>query len=95
MPDGGLPGVIVGGLGVFLLVVNEVHVARQKAAERSVIDTGSGFRWLGGPADVEVQDSQVVAVRLQRTSKFSAGILKGVVRRFEVWTAGGDESRCA
>ena len=88
VPDGGLPGIIVGGLAVCLLVVNEVQVARQKAAERRVIDTGSGFRWLGGPTDIEVQDSQVVAVRIKRTSKFSAGILKGVVRRFEVWTAG-------
>ena len=94
VPDGGLPGVIVGGVAVFLLVVNEVQVARQKAAERSVIDTGSGFRWLGGPTDIEVQDSQVVAVRIKRTSKFSAGILKGVVRRFEVWTAGSDKPMC-
>ena len=30
----------------------------------------------------------MVAVRIKRTPKFSAGILKGVVRRFEVWTAG-------
>ena len=52
-----------------------------------MIDTGCGFRWLGGPADIEVRDSQVTAVRLKRTSKYSAGILKGVVRRFEVWTA--------
>ncbi len=94
IPDGGLPGIIVGGLAVCLLVVNEVQVARQKAAERSVIDTGSGFRWLGGPTDIEVQDSQVVAVRIKRTSKFSAGILKGAVRRFEVWTADGDTPMC-
>ena len=87
MPDGVLPGVIFGGLGVFLLVANEFQVARQKSAERKVIDTGSGFRWLGGPTDVVVQDSQVTAVRLKRTSKFSSGNFKGVVRRFEVWTA--------
>ena len=88
VPDGGLPGAIIGGGGVFLLVVNEIRIARQKAAQRWVLDTGSGFRWLGGPADIEVQDSRVTAVRIKRTSKFSAGILKGVVRRFEVWTAG-------
>ncbi len=88
MPDGVLAGVIFGGLGVFLLVANEFQVARQKSAERQVIDTGSGFRWLGGPTAVEVQDSQVTAVRLKRTSKFSNGNFKGVVRRFEVWTAG-------
>ena len=93
-PDGTLPGVIIGGLAVFLLVANEFQVARQRAAERSVIDTGSGFLWCGGPADIEVQDSQVVAVRLKQTSKYSAGILKGVVRRFEVWTASSDRPMC-
>jgi len=94
VPEGVLPGIIVGGTAVFLLVINEVRFARQKAAERSVIDTGSGFRWLGGPTDIEVQDSQVVAVRIKRTSKFSAGIIKGVVRRFEVWTADSDKPMC-
>ncbi len=94
VPDGGLPGVIVAGVAVCLLVVNEVRAVRQKAAERSVIDTGSGFRWLGGPADIEVQDSQVVAERIKRTSKFSAGIFQGVVRRFEVWTADSDQPMC-
>ncbi len=94
VPDGGSPGIIVGGVAVFLLVVNEVQIARQKAAERSVVDTGSGFRWLGGPTDIEVQDSQAVAVRIKRTPKFSAGILKGIVRRFEVWTADGDNPMC-
>jgi len=94
LPDGRLPGIIVGGIAIFLLIVNEVRFARQKTAERWVIDTGSGFRWLGGPADIEVQDSQVVAVRIKRTSKFSAGILKGVIRRFEVWTADSDKPMC-
>ena len=93
-PDGGLPGAVVGGIAVLLLVANEIHVARQKAAERSVIDTGSGFRWLGGPTDMEVQDAQVVAVRIKRTSKFSAGIFKGVVRQFEVWTADSEKPMC-
>ena len=93
-PDGGLPGVIVIAAAVLVLAVNEVRFARQKAAQRWVIDTGSGFRWLGGPTEVEVQDSQVVAVRVKRTSKFSAGILKGTVRRFEVWTAGSDKPMC-
>ncbi len=94
VPDGGLPGIILSGLAIFLLVVNEVQIVRQKAAQRWVLDTGSGFRWLGGPTDVEVSDSQVVAVRIKRTSKFSAGILKGTVRRFEVWTADGDKPMC-
>ena len=92
--DGGLPGVILGCIAVVLLVVNEITVARRKASERSVIDTGNGFRWLGGPAGIEVTDSQVIAVRIKRTSKFSAGILKGVVRRFEVWTAESDQPMC-
>ncbi len=94
VPDGSVPGVLVGGVAVCLLVVNEVRAARQKAAERRVLDTGSGFRWLGGPADIDVPDSQVVAVRIKRTSKFSAGLLKGVVRRFEVWTADSDQPMC-
>ena len=87
---GALPGVIVAGLAVCLLAGNEVHVTRQRAAERRVIDTGSGFRWLGGFTDIEVQDSQVIAVRIKRTSKFSAG----VVRRFEAWTAESDKPMC-
>ena len=48
VPDGVLPGSIFSGLAVLLLAANEVHIARQKATERCVIDTGSGFRWLGG-----------------------------------------------
>jgi hypothetical protein len=88
MPNGVLPGVIFACLAVFLLVANEFQVARQKAAERSVVDTGSGFRWLGGPAEIEVQDADVEAVRLKRTPKFLNGAFKGVIRRFEVWTAG-------
>ena len=88
LPDGGLPGILVIGVAVVVLVVNEVRCARQKAARRWVVDTDSGFRWLGGPTDIEVRDSQVVAVRIERTSTFSAGILQGVLRRFEVWTAG-------
>ncbi|MGA2256699.1 MAG: hypothetical protein ABSG53_18785 [Thermoguttaceae bacterium] len=94
VPDGGLPGIVVGCVAVCLLVVNEIQVARQKAAKRWVIDTGSGFRWLGGPADIEVQYSQVVAVRIKRTSKFSAGIFKAVVRQFEVWTADSENPMC-
>ena len=49
VPDGALPGVLIVVLGVFLLVANEVWTARRKAAKRWVVDTGSGFRWLGGP----------------------------------------------
>jgi uncharacterized membrane protein HdeD (DUF308 family) len=89
-PSGVFPGILLSGLGVVLLIVNKVRSNRQKAAERWVVDTGNGFRWLGGPTDVEVPDSQVVAVRIKRTSKFSAGIFKGTVRRFEVWTADSD-----
>jgi len=94
VPDGGLPGIILSGLAIFLLVANEVQIVRQRAALRSVLDTGSGFRWLGGPTEIEVPDSQVVAVRIKRTSKFSAGILKGTVRRFEVWTADSEKPMC-
>ncbi len=68
LPDGGLPGILVIGVAVVVLVVNEVRCARQKAARRWVVDTDSGFRWLGGPTDIEVRDSQVVAVRIERTS---------------------------
>ncbi len=63
-PDGVLPGIILGGLAIVLLVVNEIQFARQKGAQRWVLDTGSGFRWLGGPTDVEVADYQVVGVRV-------------------------------
>ena len=66
----------------------------QKAAAQSVIDTGSGFRWLGDPADVELLDSHVLAVRIKWFQKFSNGRLKGVVRRFEVWTANGERPMC-
>lgn len=94
VPDGSVPGVLVGGVAVCLLVVNEVRAARQKAAERRVLDTGSGFRWLGGPADIDVPDSQVVAVRIKRTLKFSAGLLRvsSAVLRFGPPTV---TSRCA
>ncbi len=90
-PDGAVPGIILGGVAIVLLVVNEVKIARQKDALRRVLDTGTGFRWLGGPVEIEVADSQVVAVRIARKSKFSAGILKGTIRRFEVWIAGSDQ----
>ena len=87
VPDGGLPGVLVVAAAIALLVGNEVWFARQKAAERRVVDTGDGFRWLGGPEEIEVRDRDIVAIRIKRTPKFSAGILKGVVRCFETWTA--------
>ncbi len=90
VPNARLPGVIVCLAGIVALAVNEVLFARWQAAARTVIDTGSGFRWLGGPVDVDVRDDQVVAVRLKQTPKFSAGLLKGKVRRFEVWTEGSE-----
>jgi len=93
-PDGALLGAAVGCIAVLLLVVNEAQLARQKAAERWVVDTGGGFRWLGGLTEVEVRDSQVVAVRIKRTSKFSSGVFQGIVRQFEVWTADREKPIC-
>jgi hypothetical protein len=77
-----------------ILNVNEITAARRHAGQRSVIDTGHGLRWLGGREDVTVEDGRVVAVRLKHTRKYSSGILKAVVRHFEIWTADSDKPLC-
>jgi hypothetical protein len=94
VPDGAIPGAILAVLAVTLLAGSEFYFARQRAAQRFVIDTGRGFRWLGGPTEMEVPDSDVIAVRVKRTWNYSAGNLKAVIRRFEVWTAAGDKPMC-
>jgi hypothetical protein len=92
-PDAFIPGVILAAAAIALLILHEFYLARLRAARRWVIDTGRGFRWIGGP-EIEVLDVDVIAVRIQRTSKFSAGVLQGVVRRFEAWTAASDRPLC-
>jgi hypothetical protein len=74
--------------GIAVLVVNEIIAAVIRSKRRRVIDTGSGFRWLGGPADLDVRDDQVTAVRFKRTMKYSSGLASGAFRRFEVWVEG-------
>ncbi len=80
--------------GAAALVVNETIAAMTRPGKRSVIDTGTGFRWLEGPADESVEDRQVVALRLKRASQYSSGILKAVVRQFEVWIEGREKPFC-
>jgi hypothetical protein len=87
-------GIGIAVVGAIILAFNEFAAARRRAAERSAIDTGSGLRWLGGPVDVEYQDEDIVAVRLKHARKYSAGILKAIVRRFEVWIANNDRPLC-
>jgi hypothetical protein len=83
----GIAIAVITGCG---LVANEIVAARRRAAQRSVIDTGSGLRWLGGPDEATIDDAQVLAVRLKYTDKYASGILKAVIRRFEIWTAASE-----
>jgi hypothetical protein len=84
-------GLVVASAAMVLLVVGEVLVRSQMAARRWVVDTGSGLRWTGGPSEVQVEDTQVIAVRMAYRRKHAAGILKHVDRDFQVWTQGEDE----
>ncbi len=77
--------------GAGALVVNEIVAALKRPGNLSIIDTGNGFHWFAGAAEADVEDRQVVAVRLKHTSKYRAGILKAVVRQFEVWVEGHDK----
>jgi hypothetical protein len=80
--------------GAAVLIGNEIVAAMTRPGDRSVVDTGTGFRWIEGSTDVSVEDQQVVALRLKRTSKYASGILKAVVRQFEVWTEGREKPFC-
>jgi len=73
------------------LVVSEVAASARVAARRWLVDTGSGFRWHGGPDDLSVDDRQVIAVRLEHRRKHSSGLLKHVTRCFDVWLDGAAE----
>ena len=50
--------------------------AARVAARRWVVDTGSGLRSIGEPAEISVEDRQVTAVRLAYRHKYAAGIRK-------------------
>ncbi len=84
----------VNGITLAAFLVNEAIAAVRGATRRWVVDTGTGFRWRGGPVDLEIEDRQVVALRLKRTSQVSPGNLTSVFRCFEVWTADRQQPLC-
>ena len=83
-----LGGGLVAAVAVAVLVAGEVWAAARVAARRWVVNTGSGLRWIGEPAEISVEDRQVTAVRLAYRHKYAAGIRKHTTRDFEVWIEG-------
>jgi hypothetical protein len=79
-------GIVIAVAAVVTLAVSEAVAAARRRARRWVADTGSGFRWFGGPDELTVADGQVTALRLAHERKFSQGLVKYVIRRFVVWT---------
>jgi hypothetical protein len=75
-------------LALVALVGGEGVAAARRAARRWVVDTGSGLRWIGGPAEISVEDRQVTAVRLAHRRKYAAGLHKYTARDFDVWIEG-------
>ena len=59
-----------------------------------VIDTGHGFRWPTGSTYSDVEDHQVVAVRLKQTKRVWFVREEWVDRHFEVWIEGSPEPFC-
>ena len=57
-------GIVIAGAALVMLAVSEAVAAARRRARRWVVDTGSGFRWFGGPEELTIADGQVTALRL-------------------------------
>ena len=78
-------GIASGALGLTLLTLNEIFAYRRRLPPRWVIDTGSGFRWIGFGSESPIEDTQITSVRIERERQFYQGKLQAIIRRFEVW----------